>query len=84
MQLLECIKECCVTMEGYKEDHTKLMFYFNEAHVLAEKAVVNDCDKKHAQYYALMHGYVLVQASICHFSLDKLQYQPAGSPRTIS
>jgi hypothetical protein len=45
-RLLNRIDQCCTSMEGIQDKNVKLMLYFDEAHVLAEKKVPNDPDGK--------------------------------------
>jgi len=47
VQLLECINNCCESMEGLPSSNpVKLMLYFDEPHVLAGRRVPNDPDGK--------------------------------------
>jgi hypothetical protein len=45
-KLLQRIDNCCESMEGFETKHVKLMLYFDEAHVLAERAVPKDLQGK--------------------------------------
>ena len=36
-QLLQQIDKCCKTMEGFQNNHVKVMMYFDEAHTLVQK-----------------------------------------------
>jgi hypothetical protein len=45
-RLLQTIDDCCESMDGYNDNHVKLMLYFDEAHVLAEEKVLDDSDSK--------------------------------------
>jgi hypothetical protein len=46
LRLLNRIDECCKSLEGFRDGEVKLMLYFDEAHVLAEKKVIKDPDGK--------------------------------------
>jgi hypothetical protein len=46
VQLLNCIDNCCKSLEGFQKGQVKLMLYFDEAHVLAERKVIKDRDGK--------------------------------------
>jgi hypothetical protein len=43
-RLLQRIDDCCESMEGFQSNHVKLMLYFDEAHMLAERKVPDDPD----------------------------------------
>jgi len=45
-RLLQRIDNCCETMKGFQNNNVKLMLYFDEAHVLAERNVPHDRDGK--------------------------------------
>ncbi|KAF9507409.1 hypothetical protein BS47DRAFT_1351722 [Hydnum rufescens UP504] len=45
-QLLGRIDDCCESSQDTQKDHVKLMLYFDEAHILAQRKVPGDLDGK--------------------------------------
>jgi len=85
VQLLECINNCCESMEGLPSSNpVKLMLYFDEPHVLAGRRVPNDPDGRIHMIPVLMLQFLSVLTDIRHLSFDQLQYKPAGSLGTTS